>query len=163
MQVEIVRRTLNGAVRFFVVIDGREVSDFGTFALADQYADRVWSLRSEADKHWARADYGLRGQELRASAAFIAELMQRVEDMERTGTTTATPSPACWAAGVPVNLAAAAEDADEWLALIERLNEAGRWQFSERDTLSKLQGCRRALRSHLRALSEVEQNHDTPA
>jgi len=114
-------------------------------------------------EHWARADYGLRGQELRASAAFIAELMQRVEDIERTGTTTATPSPACWAAGAPVNLAAAAEDADEWLALIERLHEAGRWQFSQRDTLSKLQGCRRALRSHLRALSEVEQNHDTPA
>ena len=48
-------------------------------------------------------------------------------------------------------LAAAAEDADEWLALIERLHKDGRgpWKFSQADSLEKLRGCRRALRLFL--------------
>jgi len=50
-----------------------------------------------------------------------------------------------WDGGEPVNLQAAARDADEWLALIQRLNDAGRWLFSQPDSRSKLDGCRAAL------------------
>lgn len=50
-----------------------------------------------------------------------------------------------WVDGVPWNMAAAALDADEWLALIERLNDAGRWPLSESDSRAKLAACRRAL------------------
>ena len=54
-------------------------------------------------------------------------------------------------AGEAMTLAAAAEDADEWLALIERLHKYGRgpWKFSQPDSLEKLRGCRRALRRFL--------------
>lgn len=48
--------------------------------------------------------------------------------------------------GIPTNLLAAAEDADEWLALIERLNAADKWKFSEPDSLKKLRSCRAELR-----------------
>lgn len=50
-----------------------------------------------------------------------------------------------WDGGKPANLQAAARDADEWLALIQRLNDAGRWQFSQPDSRAKLDGCRSAL------------------
>lgn len=50
-----------------------------------------------------------------------------------------------WIAGEPANLQAAARDADEWLALIQRLNDAGRWRFSQPDSRAKLDGCRVAL------------------
>lgn len=50
-----------------------------------------------------------------------------------------------WDGGKPANLQAAARDADEWLALIQRLNDAGRWRFSQPDSRSKLDGCRAAL------------------
>lgn len=50
-----------------------------------------------------------------------------------------------WDGGEPANLQAAARDADEWLALIQRLNDAGRWRFSQPDSRSKLDGCRAAL------------------
>jgi len=50
-----------------------------------------------------------------------------------------------WDGGEPANLQAAARDADEWLALIQRLNDAGRWLFSQPDSRSKLDGCRAAL------------------
>lgn len=48
--------------------------------------------------------------------------------------------------GMPQNLLAAAEDADEWLALIERLHGLRRWKFSEPDSLAKLRACRSELR-----------------
>jgi len=50
--------------------------------------------------------------------------------------------------GQAKTLAAAAEDADEWLALIENLNNDGHgsWKFSQPDNLAKLRGCREALR-----------------
>ncbi len=48
-----------------------------------------------------------------------------------------------------MNLLAAAEDADEWLALIERLNALRRWKFSEPDSLEKLRACRSELRRFL--------------
>ncbi len=51
--------------------------------------------------------------------------------------------------GEAETLAAAAEDADEWLALIERLHQMGRWKFSEADSAEKLRGCRAALRRFL--------------
>jgi DNA-binding transcriptional regulator PaaX len=50
-----------------------------------------------------------------------------------------------WEGGRPANLVAAAKDADEWLAMIQRLNDAGRWKFSEPDSRSKLDGSRAAL------------------
>lgn len=50
-----------------------------------------------------------------------------------------------WDGGEPANLQAAARDADEWLALIQRLNDAGRWRFSQPDSRPKLDGCRAAL------------------
>lgn len=50
-----------------------------------------------------------------------------------------------WVGGEPANLQAAARDADEWLALIQRLNDAGRWRFSRPDSRPKLDGCRAAL------------------
>lgn len=53
--------------------------------------------------------------------------------------------------GEAATLAAAAEDADEWLALIERLHNDGRgpWKFSDATSLERLLGCRRALRRFL--------------
>ena len=51
--------------------------------------------------------------------------------------------------GEAVNLHAAAEDAEEWLALIQRLHGAGKWHFSKSDTADKLAGCRAALRKQL--------------
>ena len=50
-----------------------------------------------------------------------------------------------WDGGEPANLQAAARDADEWLALIQRLNDAGRLLFSQPDSRPKLDGCRAAL------------------
>lgn len=54
-------------------------------------------------------------------------------------------------AGEAKTLAAAAEDSDEWMALIERLHNNGRgpWKFSQPDSLQKLRGCRAALRRFL--------------
>jgi hypothetical protein len=57
--------------------------------------------------------------------------------------------------GEPMTLQAAAEDADEWLALIERLNAAGVWNFSQQDTAEKLRGCRKALRWFLTPNAEL--------
>ncbi len=53
--------------------------------------------------------------------------------------------------GEATNLTSAAEDADEWLALIERLHNDGRgpWKFSDATSLERLRGCRRALRRFL--------------
>lgn len=51
--------------------------------------------------------------------------------------------------GVAVNLQAAAEDADAWLELIQRLHGAGKWPFSQPDSAQKLAGCRAALREQL--------------
>ena len=56
-----------------------------------------------------------------------------------------------WENGFAANLAAAAEDADKWMELIERLHNdgAGPWKFSQRDSLAKLRACRRILRGFL--------------
>lgn len=54
-----------------------------------------------------------------------------------------------WTDGIPDNLAAAAADASEWLALIERCVQAGRWHFGLPDSLSKLQACMAQLDLHL--------------
>lgn len=55
------------------------------------------------------------------------------------------------ASGEPMTFAAAAEDADEWLALIELLHNEGRgpWKFSDHESLEKLRGCRNNLRRFL--------------
>lgn len=63
---------------------------------------------------------------------------------------------ASWLDGEPQNLQAAAADADEWLALIERLHAAGRWQFSESDSRYKLACCRDALQRFLRPNVEAK-------
>lgn len=59
--------------------------------------------------------------------------------------------------GEAMTLASAAEDADEWLALIERLHNdgLGPWKFSDAHSLDRLRGCRRALRHFLVANVEV--------
>ena len=54
-----------------------------------------------------------------------------------------------WRDGVAANLRAAAEDAEMWLELIQRLHAAGRWKFSEPDSVKRLAGCREALRKQL--------------
>jgi hypothetical protein len=56
-----------------------------------------------------------------------------------------------WVDGAPENLLAAALDALEWLELIKRLNDAGRWPFSQRDSRKKLDRCIAALREHIRS------------
>ena len=53
-------------------------------------------------------------------------------------------------AGEAATLAASAEDADEWLDLIERLHSRGVWKFSDGESLQKLRGCRESLRARLR-------------
>lgn len=64
-----------------------------------------------------------------------------------------------WVDGAPANLEAAAEDADEWLALIERLHALGRWRFSDPQSLPKLRACRGALREHMaQAARQQEQS-----
>lgn len=55
-----------------------------------------------------------------------------------------------WENGMPANLNAAARDAMEWLLLIQGLNDAGRWRFSEPDSRDKLDACIDALRKQLR-------------
>jgi hypothetical protein len=52
-----------------------------------------------------------------------------------------TPEQPQWISGLPANLNAAARDALEWLELIKRLNDAGRWPFSEPDSRAKLDAC----------------------
>lgn len=53
--------------------------------------------------------------------------------------------------GEPMTFGAAAADADEWMALIERLHNEGRgpWKFSDSTSLEKLRGCRNNLRRFL--------------
>lgn len=51
--------------------------------------------------------------------------------------------------GYPKTLAAAAEDAYEWLVLIDRLHTRGSWKFSQPDSLEKLRGCMKNLREFL--------------
>ena len=57
--------------------------------------------------------------------------------------------------GMPQNLLASAEDADEWLALIERLHGMRRWKFSEPDSLEKLRACRAELRRFMTPNADV--------
>ena len=56
-------------------------------------------------------------------------------------------------AGEATTLAAAAADADEWLALIERLHNNGRgpWKFSDPESAGKLSGCRASLHRFIEA------------
>lgn len=64
-------------------------------------------------------------------------------------------------AGEATTLVAAAADADEWLALIERLhnNGCGPWKFSDPDSAVKLRGCRASLRRFI----DAERAKDQPA
>ena len=64
-------------------------------------------------------------------------------------------------AGEATTLAAAAADADEWLALIERLHDNGRgpWKFSDPASIGNLKGCRAALNRFI----EAERAKDQPA
>lgn len=57
--------------------------------------------------------------------------------------------------GEAATLAAAAEDADKWLGLIERLHDRGVWKFSDGENLQRLRGCRESLRARLRHNAEV--------
>lgn len=54
-----------------------------------------------------------------------------------------------WTDGIPDNLAAAAADASEWLALIERCVQAGRWRFGKPDSMGRLRACIAQLDRHL--------------
>ena len=56
-------------------------------------------------------------------------------------------------AGEATTLAAAAADADEWLALIERLNKNGRgpWKFSDPESAENLRVCRASLHKFIDA------------
>lgn len=64
-------------------------------------------------------------------------------------------------AGEATTLAAAAADADEWLALIEQLHNNGRgpWKFSDPESAGKLRGCRASLHRFI----EAERAKDHPA
>jgi len=64
-------------------------------------------------------------------------------------------------AGEATTLAAAAADADKWLALIERLHDNGRgpWKFSDPESAGKLSGCRASLHRFI----EAERAKDQPA
>ena len=57
--------------------------------------------------------------------------------------------------GEAATLAAAAEDADEWMALIECLHARGVWKFSDGESLQKLRACRESLRARLRHNAEL--------
>ena len=63
-------------------------------------------------------------------------------------------------AGEATTLAAAAADADEWLALIEQLHNNGRgpWKFSDPESAGKLRGCRASLHRFI----EAERAKDQP-
>lgn len=54
-----------------------------------------------------------------------------------------------WTSGMPANLNAAARDALEWLLLIRRCNDSGRWPFGDPDSRRRLDGCIDALREQL--------------
>ena len=64
-------------------------------------------------------------------------------------------------AGEATTLAAAAADAGEWLALIERLHDNGRgpWKFSDPESAGKLRGCRASLHKFI----DAERAKDQPA
>ena len=55
---------------------------------------------------------------------------------------------------------AAAADADEWLALIERLHNNGRgpWKFSDPESAGKLRGCRASLHRFIEAERAKDQS-----
>lgn len=63
--------------------------------------------------------------------------------------------------GEATTLAAAAADADEWLALIERLNKNGRgpWKFSDPESAENLRVCRASLHKFI----DAERAKDQPA
>ena len=65
--------------------------------------------------------------------------------------------PAWSESGLPATMAAAAEDAGQWLELIERLHGNGRgpWFFSQDNSLGKLKGCRRELSRFLQQNAEI--------
>lgn len=51
-----------------------------------------------------------------------------------------------WRDGEPYNLAAAAEDAYEWLWLMDRMTSCGTWRFGRADSAPKLRRCMEELR-----------------
>lgn len=87
-----------------------------------------------AHEIWAAAQLGPK-EGIADGAARVAEILSPKWDED----------------GEAMTLAAAAEDADEWMALIERLHNDGRgpWKFSDATNLARLKGCRRALRRFL--------------
>lgn len=52
-----------------------------------------------------------------------------------------------WESGEPMNLAAAAIDADEWLKLIEIRNKQGEWKFVYKCSEESLRACRKSILS----------------
>ena len=84
-------------------------------------------------------------QYVTADPAVILELIRRMRAAEKLQ---AALVPEWDEVGEARTLAAAAYDADEWMALIQRLNDSGRgpWKFSDPESAEKLRGCRKALK-----------------
>ena len=75
------------------------------------------------------------------------KLMQAANEIDRLRSELI---PAWNDAGEAATLAAAAEDALEWLDLIDRLHGSGAWKFSSSENLQRLRGCQASLRARLR-------------
>ncbi len=84
-------------------------------------------------------------QYVTADPAVILELIRRMRAAEKLQ---AALVPEWDEVGEARTLAAAAYDADKWMALIQRLNDSGRgpWKFSDPESAEKLRGCRKALK-----------------
>ena len=80
-----------------------------------------------------------------SNPAVVLELIRRLRAAEKLQ---AALVPEWDEGGEARTLAAAAYDADEWMALIQRLNDSGRgpWKFSDPESAEKLRGCRKALK-----------------
>jgi len=107
----------------------------------DLYGDRYLcgsysraDLTAEQDKYIAASN-----------PAVVLELIRRLRAAEKLQ---AALVPEWDEVGEARTLAAAAYDADEWMALIQRLNDSGRgpWKFSDPESAEKLRGCRKALK-----------------
>lgn len=110
-------------------------------AVSDEQCKALTALFKDA-MDWGRSY----GQRINLSSITVADVSEAYSEKARAilALRPAQQAPE-WDGGEPANLQAAARDADEWLALIQRLNDAGRWRFSQPDSRSKLDGCRAAL------------------
>lgn len=117
---------------------------------AERWGTSAWRHTSNCCGEWDAWTAGME-QERMATAELreIATLAHRAEWDED---------------GEAETLAAAAEDADEWMALIERLHNEGRgpWKFSDATSLERLRGCRRALRRFLTPNVKVSGGAEAP-